>query len=307
MTAMRLPVPAPRRAAAFTLMEVMIALGILMMVMATVYSTWAAILRGKRAGDAAALNAQRTRVAVRSLEDALRGAQYFQANANHYLFLADTTEDFAFLSLVSRLPESFPGGGLFGGQVLRRVEFSVEPGTNTPAQLVMRQKPMLAATNDLEEPYPIVLAQDVTDFALEFWDAQGGEWLAEWPYTNQIPTQVRFMIGVGSRQDRANTPKSFEVATVAIPSVAVPADLQGRRAAGAGGAGGNNNNPRNPNDPADPNNPGGRGGRGNRPGESYGPGQDFGPGGGGNRGPGGGRGGPGSGVRPPRQPGVTPN
>lgn len=213
---------------AFTLIELMVALGILMMVMATIYSTWAAILRAKRSGDEAALRAQRARLAVRSLEDALRGAQFFQANAAWYYFYADTSGDFAYLSLVSRLPESFPGSGLFGGQVLRRVTFSVEPGTNSPAELIMRQQPLLVATNALEEPYPIVLARDVTDFAFEFWDATAGEWTTEWLQTNQIPKMVRFLLGLGQRTDAPGAPMNFQVATVEIPSLAVPLALQGQ-------------------------------------------------------------------------------
>lgn len=300
---MNRPRPARPAPAAFTLLELMIALGILMMVLGTIYSTWAAILRSKRSADEAALRAQRARLAVRSVEDALRGAQFFQANAAWYSFYADTAGDFAYLSLVSRLPESFPGSGLFGGQVLRRVTFSVEADEQSPANLIMRQQPLLLATNLVEEPYPIVLARDVSDFAFEFWDAQTGQWVGEWLQTNQIPRMARFLLGIGQQPDRRGAPMNFQVATVDIPSTAVPRELQGAIAQaaapgqgggpGGGGAGG----------------PGrgaggggmGTGGGGDRPGNfgpggnpGLNPGGNFGPGG---RGPGN-RGGGGGGGRP---------
>lgn len=242
----------PRRTRAFTLLEVMLALGILMMVLAVIYSTWTAVLRAKQAGDKAALNAQRSRIALQAVQDALEGVQVFQQNQPHYAFIADTSSQFAFLSVASRLPESFPGSGLFGDQVLRRVTFQVENGTNNLPQLVMRQYPVLLATNALEEAYPIVLASDLTDFLLEFWDARRGEWVAEWTYTNQIPPVVRFLLGVGSRQNNPSRPDAVQVQTVSLAATPVPLELQGRPRTG-GPRQGTNTPPPNPqNPPANP-------------------------------------------------------
>jgi len=210
------------------LIEVMLALGMLMMVLAVIYSTWMAILRSKNAADKAAMHAQRSRIAMRAVEDALQGVQVFQANQPYYAFIADTSSEFAYLSVASRLPASFPGSGLFGDQSLRRVNFQVEPGSNGIPQLVMRQYPLLLATNATEEAYPIVLATEVTDFAFEFWDGRRGEWQTEWLYTNQLPPVVRFLLGVGRRGDNASMPQTIQVPTVALAAVPVPAELQGR-------------------------------------------------------------------------------
>lgn len=240
---MRPNLPSRRPAAAFTLIELMVALGILMMVMATIYSTWSAILRAKRSGDEAALRAQRARMAVRSLEDALRGAQFFQANAAWYSFYADTSGDFAYLSLVSRLPESFPGSGFFQGQELRRITFSVEPDADSPANLVMRQQPLLLGLEPTEHASSNNLARDVTDFTFEFWDATAGEWTTEWLQTNQIPKMVRFLLGVGRSTDASGRPMNFQVATVEIPSMAVPLDLVGGGPQVAAGGGTNQMGP----------------------------------------------------------------
>lgn len=220
--------PRNRGPAGFTLVEVMLALGMLMMVLSVIYSTWMAILRSKNAGDKAAMNAQRSRIAMRAVEDALQGVQVFQANQPYYAFVADTSGEFAYLSVASRLPSSFPGSGLFGDQALRRVNFQVEPGSNGVPQLVMRQYPLLLATNAVDEAYPIVLATDVTDFAFEFWDGRRGEWLTEWLYTNQLPPVVRFLLGVGRRGDNASMPQTIQVPTVALSATPVPPELQGR-------------------------------------------------------------------------------
>jgi type II secretory pathway component PulJ len=259
MTFHQRPNPRTRaRTRAFTLIEVMLALAILMMVLAVIYSTWIAILRAKRAADQAAINAQRARIAVRALEDTLEGVQSFQANQPLYAFIADTSTEFAFLSVASRLPVSFPGSGLFGDQTLRRVNFEVEPGTNNRPQLVMRQYPLLLATNAFEEAYPVVLAQDLTDFQLEFWDARTGQWEPEWTYTNQLPTVLRFLLGIGRYENDPNRPQNVQVHTVSLNAKLVPNDLQGRGPRPTGPQGTNpppqDPNP-NPNPPADPGNP----------------------------------------------------
>lgn len=222
--------PRGRGRGAFTLIEVMLALGLLMMVLSVIYSTWMAILRSKVAADKAAMNAQRSRIAMRAIEDALQGVQVFQMNQPYYAFIADTTGEYAFLSVASRLPASFPGSGLFGDQSLRRVSFQIEPGSNSVPQLVMRQYPLLLATNAIDQDYPIVLATEVTDFAFEFWDARRGEWLTDWLYTNQLPPVVRFLLGVGQRGDNASMPQTVQVPTVALSAVPVPGELQGRGA-----------------------------------------------------------------------------
>jgi hypothetical protein len=222
------------------------------MVLSVIYSTWVAILRAKQAADKAALNAQRSRIVVRALEDALEGVQVFQRNQPYYAFLADTSGQYAFLSVASRLPASFPGSGLFGDQTLRRVTFQVESGSNGVPQLVMRQYPLLLATNAVEEAYPIVLATEVTDFLLEFWDDQRGEWLAEWLYTNQLPAVVRFLVGVGQRVNDPSMPQAVQVQTVALSSVPVPFDLQGGRPGGRRAPPqGTNQPPPGPNPPPD--------------------------------------------------------
>jgi prepilin-type N-terminal cleavage/methylation domain-containing protein len=211
----------------FTLVEIMIAIGIFSMVMAGIYGTWSAVLRGSKAGLNAAAEAQRTRIAISSIEAALAGCEMFEANSRYYAFIADTSTDFAYLSLASRLPASFPGAGLFGDQTLRRVTFTVESGPNSRNDLVMYQVPLLAVTNATRRAIPITLARNVTLFGLEFWDARRAEWAQEWLATNQLPPMVRVSLAFG-RTPNSFTAASEEVATcvVLLPPGAVPRQVQ---------------------------------------------------------------------------------
>ena len=79
----------PASAPAFTLVEIMIAIGIFSMVLAAIYSSWTAILRASKTGLDAAASAQRARITIRVLEDSLGSAQSFAANLPYYYFDAE--------------------------------------------------------------------------------------------------------------------------------------------------------------------------------------------------------------------------
>jgi type II secretion system protein J len=209
----------------FTLLEVMIAIGIFMMVLTAIYSIWLSILKGTRVGLAAAADAQRSRIAMRAVEDALLTAQLSTANIRHYAFVTDTKgSDFAEMSFVARLPASFPGVGRYGDTLVRRVSFTIKPGEKGLNELVMTQAPMLMDTEKVE-PYSLVLANDVSKFDLEFWDLQKRDWIDEWRYTNQLPKMVKVTLGLGKVRS-SSRPFDLVTRVVAIPGAAVTPDIQ---------------------------------------------------------------------------------
>jgi prepilin-type N-terminal cleavage/methylation domain-containing protein len=208
---------------AFTLIEILIAVAIFSFVLLAIYSAWTSILRGSKAGLSAAAEAQRTRMALRAIDEALGAAQLFQGSIQHYWFQAETGGAFAGLSFVSHLPSSFPGSGLFGDQVVRRVTFTVDPGTR---QLVLTQIPLLEPPDSQATPYTIMLAPNVSRFELEFMDTNAVEWLTEWIPTNQLPKVVRVMLGFGPTGHGSSGPKDVAVQTVFLTSSAIPRTLQ---------------------------------------------------------------------------------
>jgi prepilin-type N-terminal cleavage/methylation domain-containing protein len=210
---------------AFTLIEIMIAITIFALVVGAMYSSWSAIVRAAHTGLVAAAEAQRSRMALRTVVEALTAVQMYAPNIRYYSFDVDTSSDFAALSLVARLPESFPGGGVFGDHYLRRVTFTVEPDSSARNQLVMRQKPLLEATNADEQPYSIVLAKDVGVFMLEFWDPTRSDWRADWLATNQLPQRVRVTLATTGPQNKL---QSDDIATreVLLSSVPVPREYE---------------------------------------------------------------------------------
>jgi hypothetical protein len=217
--------------AAFTILELLVAIFVFGLVLTAIYSIWVGILRGTKAALTAAAEVQRSRIAIRALEDALLTAVMFNDNMRYYGFQADTSGDMAYLSMVSRLPASFPGVGRYGqgGLVVRRVTFSVESGSDGKNELVMSQAPMLLATNGTDaQPYNLALAKDVTEFTLQFYDLQKKEWMDEWRQTNQLPRLVKVTLGLGTTGSGYAT-KAHDVVTrvVALPAMPV-AGAQGQ-------------------------------------------------------------------------------
>jgi prepilin-type N-terminal cleavage/methylation domain-containing protein len=267
----------PRRRA-FTLVEVLMAVGIFAMVLTAIYATWSSVMKGTHAGLVAAADAQRERMTRKVIEDALTTYQGFASS--NYLIDVGQDGDFAYLSLVSRLPESFPGSGIFGGQAMRRVSFWVGADPKSGGnRLYMSQFPPLLATNDQIAPYVIPLAKDVTGFEIQFWDDQEGDFFPpESGPTNQMPKQIKVVLAFGGK--RRDEQLRLSTSIIAPASTAVTAAMQGQ-SGGIGAGGGINTSPNAPGNPGFGGNPAGSGGNTFGGGAGQSPGGNVSPGGGG--------------------------
>ena len=236
--------PFRSRRMGFTIIEVMLAIGIFSMILISIYSVWTGILRASKAARSAADNAQRARISMRALSDALTTAQMFTANMPpqnqnaYYSFIADLSGEFGSLDFVAHLPADFPGVGRFGDQVVRRIRFSIEPDEKSGLNLVMRQGPMLQSLDPAFEPYSLVLAKDVQMFGFEFWgqNPKTGqwEWVSEWNSTNALPTLVHVGLGLG-KTAKAGEAQDVVHRYIALPAMAVQPEWQMPMGMGVGG------------------------------------------------------------------------
>src|SRR5208282_263347 len=145
---------------AFTLVEIMVAIAIFSIVLAAIYSTWTLILRASQVGQNTAAQAQRQRIALRTIEDSLTCIQSFQASMTYYGFIVQNS-DRPELIFTARLPDVFPRNGRFGGFNLRLLDFTLEQGPDSETDLVLRQTPVLMDMDADERQTPLVLARDV--------------------------------------------------------------------------------------------------------------------------------------------------
>jgi type II secretory pathway pseudopilin PulG len=233
----RPPTLVPRPVCAFTLLEIMLAIGIFSLVMVAIYSSWMLILRATKVGREATAQVQRRRIAVQTIENALLCVQSFQASQSYYTFVVQNGDE-PLLSLTARLPDDFPRNGRFGDFNLRRVTFSVEAGPNSEKDLVLRQNPILMDMDQDEQEHPLVLARNVRSFTTECWDLTEKDWSGKWENTNQIPTLVRFTLVLGGNKQKDafgdTGPELSVTRVVALPSVMVPTAVQSQSAGGGG-------------------------------------------------------------------------
>ena len=255
--------PRPTPGSAFTLVEIMIAICLFSLILASIYSSWTAILRASKTGLNAAAAAQRARIAVRVLEDSLGSAQSFAANLPYYYFDAENV-DAPVLSFVARLSKSFPRSGKFGDLDVRRVAFSVEGASDGSRQLVLRQWPLVMDPDTDEKEHPIVLAKNVKGLEMQFWDANRNppEWVDVWegPKTNQLPKMV--MVTLRLADDPHSSRVTEEITRfISLPAMTVQRVWQvpqgGPGAPGTQPMPGNPGVLPNPGMPAMPGNPGG--------------------------------------------------
>lgn len=219
---------------AFTLIEIMIAIAIFSLVLSAIYSVWGAIMRSTQVAQDVAAQAQRQRITLRTIEDSLMAIQSFQASPQYYSFVAEGG-DKPQLSFTARVPDIFPRNGRFGDFNLRRLTFTVEPGpdaTGSEKDLVLRQNPILMNVDGDEQHFPLVLARNVKDFAVECWDTNTMQWDTEWIDTNSIPPMVRVSLLLGSSADSGSAATLAITRLIALPSITMPAVVQMPRGGG---------------------------------------------------------------------------
>jgi hypothetical protein len=158
-------------------------------------------------------------VALRTIEEALGSTRSFAADPQYYTFDAENGSE-PYLSFVATLSPSFPRSGRFGDFTIRRVTFAVENGPDWGKRLVLRQNPVLMNLDEDEQNYPVVLAYDVREFQMEFWDKKQAEWVDEWDETNQLPQMVKFTLQLGGGTSQS-PPQDEVTRIVALPSIAV--------------------------------------------------------------------------------------
>jgi len=215
----------------------MVAIAVFMMLIAAIYATWALVMKATKVGQDAAAQAQRQRIALRTIEDSLMCIQSFQASQRYYFFNVENG-DAPILSFASRVPDVFPRNGKFGDYNLRRVTFTLEAGDGGEKDLVLRQNPILMDMDEDEKKSPLILARNVKKFDIECWDTNQMDWVTEWLDTNSIPPLLRVGLVLGGNTSGGNTaPELTVVRAFSMPSSMMPSAVQRGGPGGPAGPG----------------------------------------------------------------------
>jgi len=237
---------------AFTLIEIMVSIMVFSLVIASIYATWALVMRATQVGKDCTEQAQRQRVVLRTIGDAIMGVESFQASLDKGLYSFELANGEApYLSFVAHLPETYPRNGKFVGETSghetqsRRVIFSLAPGADGKRDLVLRQKPILMDLDQDEQQFPLVLARNVKQFTVEWWGTNSMNevaWNTDWDdtQTNTIPQMLRvhLVMSLNTGKDKQDESEFSATRIYAVPSQMMPVFVQRGAGGGPGGPGG---------------------------------------------------------------------
>jgi prepilin-type N-terminal cleavage/methylation domain-containing protein len=186
-------VPNQRAAQAFTLLEVMLAVTILGVVVAAVYTTWSTALTAWKRGTQVLDSFQRERVVMETLQNLTRSALYFTSVPDLYQVRGETTPGLG--STVSFVTGSdvllpHPEATTIG---LRRVALGMQRDENGVVYLGIANLPAVLGA-EADEWVWHVLSADVVGFGVQYRHPQHGTWSDRWEEPHLVPAALMFTV-----------------------------------------------------------------------------------------------------------------
>jgi len=200
---------------AFTLLELMIAVTILGMVMASVYATWSAALSGWKRSGAISASFQRERVVMDTLTELASSIVYFNSSQRVYAVQGQHDESAGdAVSFVTSsdvlLPQS--ESSIAG---MRRVTIALQLDEHGRPFLSIMNASALASSDDSSTSQAHVLCADVRGFQVRYRHPSNQSWQEKWDDSDLVPAAMEFTVAFGGTDGR--TPPVVMTRAVDIP------------------------------------------------------------------------------------------
>ena len=194
-----------RTRAGFTLMEVLLAVAILSIVIAGVYSTFNASLTALRRGTDASDVFQRQRIVMEALSELAQSAVFFAASPTLYTVTATKHPGLGDSVSFVTASDAFlpPSEATAAG--MRRVTISLEQDEYRRTYLAIVNQPALKPedeSKDKESLQAHVISTDVSGFYVRYRNARDGTWADTWEDANTPPSAMEFTVVFGRQGDR---------------------------------------------------------------------------------------------------------
>jgi prepilin-type N-terminal cleavage/methylation domain-containing protein len=187
--------------AAFTLLEVMLAVSILAIIMTAVYSTWNAGLMGWKRTVGVSDNFQRQRIVMSALDELTKSLVYAASKNGLYdvRYERDSVTGDV-LSFVTASEYLLPASEAVAAG-MRRVNLGLQRDESGRPFLAIANSPALIADAEPELTWHSLCAE-VSGFAVRFRDPRNGGWADTWEESNLIPSAIEYTIAFGTNDRR---------------------------------------------------------------------------------------------------------
>lgn len=213
------------RRAAFSLLEVMLAVTLLALVVTAVAATWNAALRGWKRSSGLADSLQRERVLMNTLGELVQAVVFYRSEGGLYDMVGqsnDRTGDS--ISFVTASDVLLPPADALAG-AMRRVTISLEQDEAHRYYLAIRNQPALGVTDTAEPVPPRILSADVSGFKVRYFHPRTKVWQDNWEEKNLIPAVVEFTLTIGG--DDPRVPATVATRTMTLPTAEYVAQTGG--------------------------------------------------------------------------------
>ena len=201
----------------FTLLEVLLAVGILGILVTVLYGTLSAGLNSWRRGSEATEAFQRQRIVMDALTELTQSAIFFTPSASLYAFVAGKNPNLGdSISFVTASDAYLPPSEVVSAG-MRRVTISLEQDEYRRTYLAIVNEPALRPNDDksLAPLQAHVISMDVSGFSLRYRDPRDGSWSEKWEEDQLPPSAVEYTVAFGERGGQY--PPVVATRTVDIP------------------------------------------------------------------------------------------
>ncbi len=194
-----------RTRAGFTLMEVLLAVAILSIVIAGVYSTWNASLNSWRRGTDASEVFQRQRIVMEALSELAQSTIFFAASPSLYTVIATKNPGLGDSVSFVTASDAFLPPSEASAAGMRRVTISLEQDDYRRTYLAIVNQPALKSEEESKDKQSLqahVISTDVSGFYVRYRNARDGTWADTWEDTDTPPSAMEFTVVFGQKSDR---------------------------------------------------------------------------------------------------------
>ncbi|MDF7798922.1 type II secretion system protein [Pontiellaceae bacterium B1224] len=206
------PLP-PSSRSAFTLLELLVAMVIMVIAMSIAFQAFSGTIRGWKRGMEVMEGIKHGDFAMTQLVSSLNSTIYFSNQRKVYAFTIEKGSNNGLpadsISFVTSSGAFMPHDSPFANGP-HRINLFIDDDDGAPA-LFATAMPAVANSEDEEDTYdtePILISREVQGLEILIWDADAEDWTEEWEPENSVPERIMISAFVAS-EDPDEEPIQF--------------------------------------------------------------------------------------------------